>query len=186
MIYGHAQDTPALIARTVANPAMLVPAVREAIHKVDPELIMSRVFTTEEIVTRSLTDRRFATLLMFAFAGLGTLLAALGLYGVTSYAVSQRTQEIGVRMALGAQRRDVLRLVISRGMQLVAAGIAAGLAGALIVTRGIRSLLFNVSPTEPAILAAISALLAVVAFLACYLPARRAAKIDPMEALRHE
>ncbi len=186
MLYGHAQDTPALAVRASANPAALLPAIREAIRGVDPQLILSRVFTTEEIVARSLADRRFATLLMFAFAGLGTLLAALGLYGVTSYAVSQRTQEIGVRMALGAQRGDVLRLIIGRGMQLVGLGIAVGLVGAFIVTRGIRSLLFRVSPTEPTTFAAISALLAAIAFLACYLPARRAARVQPMEALRYE
>ena len=186
ILYWHSQEAPALIVRTSANPAVLLPAIRETIRKMDPELIVSRVFTTEQIVARSLADRHFGTLLMFAFAGLGTLLAALGLYGVTSYAVSQRTQEIGVRMALGAQRGDVLRLIIGRGMHLVALGIAVGMVGAFIVTRGIRTLLFNVSSTEPTTFAAIAVLLAVIALLACYLPARRAANVDPMEALRNE
>jgi putative ABC transport system permease protein len=186
MIYGHAQDTPAVTVRALGNPAALLPAIRETIGKVDPELIVSRVSTTKEIVARSLADRHFVTLLMFIFSGLGTLLAALGLYGVTSYAGSQRTQEIGIRMALGAQRGDVLRLVLTDGMRLVSLGIGAGVAAALIVTRGIQGLLFNVSPTDPTTFVAISALLAAIALLACYIPARRATRIDPLDALRHD
>jgi len=123
---------------------------------------------------------------MFVFAVLGTALAAVGLYGVLTYAVSERTQEIGIRMALGAQRGDVLRMVLRQGMLLVALGIVTGLMGAQGFGRLMRSLLFNVSPTDPATLATIALLLSAVALLACWLPARRATKVDPMEALRHE
>ena len=190
ILYAHYTDfgtgSIALMARTAANPAAVLPALRAAIQKVNPELLMTRVSTAEQIVARSFAGQRFATLLMFVFAALGTLLAAVGLYGVLTYAVSQRTQEIGIRMALGAQRGDVLGMVLRQGMALVALGLIAGLTGAMTFGRLLRSLLFNVSPTDPLTFAAMTALLLAVALLACYIPARRATRVDPMEALRHE
>jgi len=186
IIYAYAQDTPALAVRTSASPAALFPAIREAVRKVDPQLVLSRVFTTEEIVARSLEDRRFATRLMLAFAGIGTLLAALGLYGVMSYAVGQRTREIGVRMALGAQRRDMLRMVLLRGLKLAGVGVGAGILGALAVAQLLRGLLFGVTTTNPATFAAVPLVLFAMALLACWLPAHRAARVDPIVALRAE
>jgi len=176
----------ALTVRTKENPALVLPALRAAIQQLNPEWVMTRVSTAEELVAQSFAGQRFATLLMFVFAVLGTALAAVGLYGVLTYAVSERTQEIGIRMALGAQRGDVLRMVLRQGMLLVALGIVTGLMGAQGFGRLMRSLLFNVSPTDPATLATIALLLSAVALLACWLPARRATKVDPMEALRHE
>jgi putative ABC transport system permease protein len=173
-------------ARSTGNTTALLPTIRDAIRKMDPELVMSHVSTTSEIIARSLSSHRFATLLMIGFAVLAILLAAVGLYGVMSYTVSQRTREIGVRLALGAQRGHVFQLIVGRGMRLVGLGMVVGLVGALITARGIRHLLFDVSPTDPTTIAAIAALLGAVTFLACYIPARRAAKVDPMEAIRHE
>jgi len=147
---------------------------------------MTRVATGEQIVARSLAGQRFATLLMFVFAALGTLLAAVGLYGMLTYAVSQRSQEIGIRMALGARRGEVLRMVLRQGMILVAVGMVAGLVGALALGRLMRSQLFNVSPADPATFVIIAVWFSAVGFLSCWLPARRATQIDPMEALRHE
>ena len=190
ILYVHYTDfatgSIALTVRTKENPAVVLPALRAAIQQMNPELVMTCVFTAEELVARSFAGQRFATLLMFVFAALGTVLAAVGLYGVLTYAVSERTQEIGIRMALGAQRGDVLRMVLRQGMLLVALGIVTGLMGAQGFGRLMRSLLFNVSPTDPATLATIALLLSAVALLACWLPARRATKVDPMEALRHE
>ena len=189
VLYTHYTDfatgSIALTARTKENPVAMLPALRAAIQNVNPELLMTRVSTTEQIVARSFASERFATLLMFVFAALGTLLAAVGLYGVLTYAVSQRTQEVGIRMALGAQRGDVLGMVLRQGMRLVALGIVAGLAVALVFGRVMRSLLFNVSPNDPLTFATITLLLSAVALLACWLPARRATKIDPIEALRY-
>lgn len=184
ILYWHSQEAPAFIVRTSQNPAALVTAIRAILRKVDPELVVSRAFTTEQIVARSLADRRFATLLMLAFDGLGTLLAALGLYGVTAYAVSRRKREIGLRVALGAQREDVLRLILGQGMRLVGVGIAAGLVSALILARAMQSLLFVVTPADPRILTVVSVLLAAIALLACYVPARRATRMNPTDVLR--
>jgi putative ABC transport system permease protein len=190
ILYVHDTDfatgSVALTVRTEENPAAVLPAIRTAIQNVNPELVMTRMSTAEQIVAHSLAGQRFATLLMFVFAALGTLLAAVGLYGVLTYSVSQRVQEIGIRMALGAQRGNVLGMVLRQGMVLVAVGMVTGLMGALAVGRLMRSLLFNVSPTDPASFVTIAMLLCAIALLACWLPARRATRTNPMEALRYE
>jgi len=190
ILYVHYTDfatgSVALTVRATGNPMALLPAIRAAVQQVNPELLMTRVSTAEQIVAHSFAGQRFATLLMFVFAALGTLLAAVGLYAVLTYAVSQRTREIGIRMALGAQRRGLLGMILRQGMAPVALGMAAGLTGAVVFGRVIRSLLFNVSPTDPLTFTVISVLLVMIALLACWLPARRATKVDPMEALRYE
>jgi ABC-type antimicrobial peptide transport system permease subunit len=138
----------------------------------------------EQILSRSLAQRRLNLTLIGSLAVLAVALAAGGLYSLIAYTVAQRTHEIGIRLALGAQRRDILRLVLRQGFTLVALGIALGLAGAIAATRALRSLLFGVSPTDPATFALIPLLLALVALLACWFPARRAMKVDPLVALR--
>jgi putative ABC transport system permease protein len=142
--------------------------------------------TMDQFVADAMAQRRFAMLLIGIFAGLAMLLAAVGLYGVMAYSVTQRTHELGLRMALGAQGSDVLKLVVKQGMTLAGAGLALGVAGALALSRLMKTLLFNVSATDPLIFVVIAATLAAVALLACFLPARRATKVDPMVALRYE
>jgi putative ABC transport system permease protein len=144
------------------------------------------VRTMDEWVSRSTATPRYRTTLLGLFAALAMVLAATGIYGVMSYSVSQRTHEIGVRMALGARNGDVLRLVVSQGMLLVVVGLAIGLVAALGLTRLMESLLFGVTAKDPLTFVAVAGLLAVVAFIACYIPARRATKVDPLTALRYE
>jgi putative ABC transport system permease protein len=175
-----------LVVRTDADPASLAPAVRGAVAGVDRDLPVYRVTTMEKLVAESLAQRRFSMFLFGVFAALALVLAVVGLYGVMSYGVAQRTHEIGLRMALGAQGRDVLRMVVGQGMWLVGAGLVLGLVGAFLLTRLMSSLLFGVSAADPLTYAGIALLLGAVALLASYIPARRATKVDPMEALRYE
>ncbi len=159
--------------------------VRGAIASLDPTL-PATISTFDERVGRLRTEPRFEAVLISLFAGLGLMLAAIGLYGLVSYSVARRTQEIGVRMALGAEKNDVLRLVVGQGSKLTLIGVAIGIPSALGLTRFLSSLLYGVKPSDPLTFVAVSLLLTGVALLACYIPARRAAKVDPMTALRHE
>ena len=175
-----------LVIRTAGNPLSVAPAVREAVWAVDRDQPVSNIKTMEEVLASEVSQRRLGMSLLAAFAALALLLASLGIYGVLSYAVTQRTPEIGMRMALGARQRDVLRIVLSDGMRLALLGVGIGLAASLALTRVMANLLFGVSPTDPLTLVAISLLLIFVSFIACYFPARRATKVDPLEALRYE
>ena len=172
--------------RTAGDPVTFVPAIRQAVREVDPNLPMAGVTTQVELANESLRTERLFTRLLSLFGLLALLLAAIGLYGVTAYAVSQRTKEIGIRMALGAQRYDVLKLVLSQGMMLTLIGVVIGAGGAIWLTRLMKTFLFGVSATDPATFIAIALLLAAVALLASYVPARRATKVDPLVALRYE
>jgi predicted permease len=171
---------------TAVEPASMATAVRNAVAAIDPEQPVSDISTMDERLAASVAPRRFNLLLLASFALLAMLLASVGIYGVVSYAAVQRTHEVGVRMALGAQRRDVLRLIVVQGMVLLLTGIGVGLVGAFLLTRFLAALLYGVRPTDSATFAAVSLLLAVVAIVACYIPARRATKVDPMVALRYE
>jgi putative ABC transport system permease protein len=175
-----------LVVRTNVEPRSLVGAIRKEVQALDKDQPISNINTLDELLEKSVAQRRFNLLSLGIFAGVALALAAVGIYGVMSYLVSQRTHEIGIRMALGAQPRDVVRLVIGQGVRLVLIGLGVGLAGALSLTRLLRNLLFDVSATDPLTFGLIAALLMGVALLACYLPARRATKVDPMIALRNE
>jgi putative ABC transport system permease protein len=175
-----------IAVRTAGDPAAFAPVLRQAIHDIDPGLPIFNAATLDSIVADATAQNRTTAGLLGAFSLVALGLAALGLYGVISYSVSRRTHEIGVRMALGAQRRDILRLVVGQGLRLTLAGLVVGLVAAVGSTRFLSSLLFGVSPTDPYTFAGISLLLAGVAALACYLPARRASGVDPMIALRYE
>jgi len=180
--------TPALaiVVRTQNDPAGLASSVRAVIAEIDPAQPIYDMQTLDELVGKSLGQRRFTLTLMLLFGVIALVLSAVGIYGVMAFAVTQRTQEIGIRMALGARAIDVLSMIVRSGMSLAATGVIIGLAGAFAITRLMRSLLFGVSPTDVTTFALVTAGLLVVALLACYLPARRATKVDPLEALRCE
>jgi predicted permease len=182
----RARDRMALIVRTSGDARLLVSPVLGAIKAVDPDQPAYAVRTMTEVLDQSLAMRWFNTVVVSLFAGSSLLLAMVGIYGVIAWTVRQRTREIGVRMALGAQRGAVLALVLRRGLKLASTGIVLGVIGAMALTRFLRSLLFGVGPVDPLTFIAVPLLLAFVALLACWLPARRAANVDPMEALRCE
>jgi putative ABC transport system permease protein len=175
-----------LVIRTSGEPSRLAAAVRREAQDLDKDALITRLRTMDEIVSDSVAQPRFRAALLGVFAGSALLLAALGIYGVVSYSVTQRTREIGIRTALGAQRAEVLRMILREGLTLSTAGILIGLAGSLAFSRVISTLLFGVTATEPATLAAVSLLLTGVAIAASLVPARRATRVDPMVALRHE
>lgn len=182
----HATPALAIVIRTDGDPGALASAVRSAIAEIDAAQPIYDLQTLDQLVAKSLGQRRFTLALMLLFGVIALLLSAVGIYGVMAFAVTQRTQEIGVRMALGARATDVLKLIVGSGMSLAAIGVAIGLVGAFAITRLMASLLFGVSPTDVATFGLVSVGLLLVAFLACYLPARRATKVDPLIALRYE
>jgi len=184
--YGHF-SLPALtiVVRASAPPEAMTAALRAQVYALDHDLPVYNIRPMEQIVSNAAGQPRFQTLLLGLFGAAALSLAAIGIYGVMAYAVTQRTHEIGVRMALGARRRDVLRHVLGQGMKLVLMGATLGLAGAFVAARALKSMLFDVSPADPLTFAAVTVFLALVAFAACWIPARRATKVDPLVALRH-
>jgi len=174
----------AVVLRTDVPPRSLAAAAERAVHELDAELPVARVATLEEVVARSISQPRFYTLLLGAFAGSALFLAALGLFGVMSYAVAERTRELAVRLALGARQQELRRLVLREALLLGSIGLVLGLGGALLLSRTLTTLLYSVSPNDPATLAAVGGLLLVTTLVAGYLPARRATRIDPVVALR--
>lgn len=175
-----------LVVHPKSDPRTLIGAVREQIRSVDPNLAIDNVNVVSDLLSRRESQRRFNALLLGAFAFVALLLAAVGIYGTVSYWVKQRTSEFGIRMALGANQKNILRLVISGGMRFIFAGLAIGIAGALAASRLIASLLFGVTAYDPATFAAIAALLILVALAACWISARRAMRVDPIVALHYE
>jgi predicted permease len=176
----------AVVLRTAADPAAIMGQLRGALAQIDSRDVIYGVQTLDQVLAGSFAARRFSLLLLAIFGGLALVLSCVGIYGVISYLVGQRTHEIGVRMALGAQHKDVLRLVLGEGAKMALAGVAAGIAVALGVTRLIANQLFGVTPHDPLTFCAVATVLTLVALLACYLPALRAVRVDPMVALRYE
>jgi putative ABC transport system permease protein len=174
------------VVRTSTDPDSLAASIRGVVRELDPSLPVYNLRSMPEVVSRSMVQPRFLALLLATFSGIALFLAAIGIYGVMSYSVAQRTQEIGVRMALGARQMHVLRLVLRQGFVLLLIGVALGLAGAFVLTRLMKTLLFEVTATDPVTYIAVTGVLTVVALVACYLPARRATKVDPLVALRNE
>jgi putative ABC transport system permease protein len=175
-----------LVLRTRNDPLALVPAVRSIVTELDRNLPLFNVETMESLLSNQVASQRFNAALLSGFAVFALLLAALGIYGVMAYAVGQRTHEIGVRMALGAEAQSVLGMILSRGLSVALVGLALGLVVSFLLTRFLRSLLYGVKPTDPLTFFGVTLLLIVVCFFACWLPARRALRVDPMIALRYE
>ena len=175
-----------VVIRTVGDPAEMAPVVRREIAAIDPDQPVSDMRTMTQVMADTVARARFNTLLLGIFAGLATLLAAVGIFGVMSYSVQLRTREIGLRMALGAQPGRVLMLVLRQGLVLTLVGIGVGLAGALALSRVMSGLLYGVGTNDPTTFAAIVVVLAVVSLVACYIPARLATRVDPLIALKYE
>jgi ABC-type antimicrobial peptide transport system permease subunit len=185
-IFQSYQNSATLVVRTNGDPASMISAIRNEVHSLDANLPLFEVKTLTEHLRFALFPPRVAATVLGVFGIVALMLAAMGIYGITSYAVAQRTHEIGIRIALGAQLGDVLKLVLSHGIKLTLLGVGLGLVGAFVVTRAITSLLYGVSATDPLTFGLVSLSLMVVALLACYVPARRATKVDPLVALRYE
>ncbi|MGH9939236.1 MAG: FtsX-like permease family protein, partial [Blastocatellia bacterium] len=179
-------DVMPMVVRAQGDPARFANAIRRQAQAVDPTVAVDRIAPMRELLSDSLAQRRFTMLLLGAFALVALLLASVGVYGVMAYSVTQRTREIGMRLALGAQRGDVLRLVMKQGLKLASVGVAIGMLVSFVSARLMKDLLFGVSATDPLTFVAIALLLTAAALLACWIPARRAAKVDPMVALRCE
>jgi ABC-type antimicrobial peptide transport system permease subunit len=175
-----------VVVRSTTDPAALTGAVKQQLHELDPDLPLYNVVTMEQRVHLSLARRRFAMLLLAGFACISLALAAIGIYGVLAYLVSQGTREIGIRMALGATRTAILRLVLRNGLALALTGVVMGVAAALLLTRLMQSLLFGVTAGDPLTFCAVPLLLLFIALLATSIPARRAAQVDPAECLRYD
>ncbi len=175
-----------IVVRTSIEPTGPAAAIASQIQSIDSEVGPTRVATMNQLLAQSVAQPRFNTFLIGLFAALAFILSAIGIYGVISYDVSQRTSEIGVRMALGARRHDVLRLILRQGLALTFGGLLVGIVGALLLTRFLTTLLFDITPTDPTTYVAASVLLLAVAITACLIPARRATKVDPLVALRYE
>jgi len=176
----------AVIMKASGDPNQLIASAREQVKQVDPDQPIYNIKTMDEIRAESVAGERLNLTLFSIFAGIALLLAIVGIYGVMSYTVTQRTHEIGIRMAIGAQQRDVFKMIMGQGMMLALIGIVIGLVGAFALTRLMSTMLFGVTATDPATFAAIAILLTLVALLACYLPGRRATKVDPVISLRYE
>jgi hypothetical protein len=185
-LFGGDGGNETAVIRTDAEPRSFIAGLRSDLQAVDKDVPPHNVATMEQVIAKKVADPRFYTLLLGSFSALALALSAAGIYSVISYSVTQRMREIGIRLALGAQSGAILRLVVGQGMALTLAGLAIGLAGAFALTRVLSDFLYQVSVTDPGVFALLSLLLAVVALLACYLPARRASKVDPVVALRHE
>jgi len=175
-----------LVVRANGDPGQLTAAVRHVVEGIDPNQPVTMVHTMDDLVAQAVSQRRFSMLLLAVFAGVAVLLAAVGIYGVMAYAVTQRNHEIGIRMALGAEPRDVLRMVVGDGMRLAGVGLLTGLIASFIAMRYLQSQLYGVRPTDPVTFVCVALALAAVAWMACYIPARRATKVDPLVALRYE
>jgi len=178
--------TPYFIVRTTSDPLSIASAVTEVVYRFDPNLPVTRLMTLDRLISDSVSPQRFSSALVAIFAGLALVLAAVGIYGVMSYIVSRRTQEIGVRMALGAQMSSVRRMILGQTLKLALMGVGLGLAGAFVVGRFLTSMLFGVGMYDPATFLGVAALLIAVALAASYIPARRAMRVDPIVALRYE
>jgi putative ABC transport system permease protein len=181
-----ADGTLWLVVRARGDVAALTPAIRKAIWSVDKDQPIVRVAMMDDLLAATAAERSFALILFETFGLVALALAAIGIYGVLSGSVTERTREIGVRLALGAERRDVLGLILRQGLKLTLCGVGIGLLAAWAVTRLLTQLLYSVSPTDPLTFGGVGLLLTVVALLACYFPARRATKVDPLAALRHD
>jgi ABC-type antimicrobial peptide transport system permease subunit len=175
-----------IVLRTAGSPQDQVGSIRHALNQNDSQQVMYNVQAMDEIISNSLAARRFSMVLLGIFAAFALVMSCIGIYGVVSYLAGQRTHEIGIRMALGAERGDVLRMVLGEGVKMAFMGVAIGLVAAFGLTRLIANLLFGVSAHDPLSFAAVAGLLILVALAACYIPARRATKVDPLVALRYE